>query len=619
MDSTEAQDSAFHEGESATNSDSSSIPMRKSRSDGCYSRGLGSPNYRERLEEKKPSLFHVRSLSDIQTAESLTRGFLNQKTSDPKKPENNHELEQYREKLGERMYTFVQSLKSDKWTASGGFKAQELDEDQFKFYLLANQLIRYRQECQICLLCCRLKQQQPDSEGSGEGPKSHIFPKSLLYCFQDIHDTNSLKPEFIYDHSTPESGMISAKCLTASLCCSTCEGNASHQEKMLRDLYLAIMDPDMQDKKIEVRNPEWLRHILITIMLRGLFLTNFLAEISHNDFDTLLKIMIILRNYVKISYKKLQKKDIPEIVVKNFGVFILPDGNFTPMNSSPLFILDLMLRTPKQTSIVREFDSTFLYTQFDCFHCVLLIDHNVPNSIVNLMSNCFYSYEYQGKDKNFINIPASNSRMKVFPRVLVELNILRSKMLQVKLLTCPEKCNVFIERFPDKYPLPPLEWRANIMTVDSNCTRHIFQAGTFDQYEDDKQRKEEIKKKCRELSESSPLGKEFRRVCIAQKEQIKSLTEKIRELIKNEAYRQIRKSKKELIQDNEQLVKEKKELIIRIEALERDDRLQKEEIERLRTRVHELETILKLSTENKIELEDSIIQPVEATPMATSL
>ena len=584
--------------------------MRKCPSDEYPSWGLSSPNYGERLQKMKPSLSIMKSLSDNPTTDSLTRGLLNQKTSNHKKPENSHKLEQYREKLGERMYKFIQSLESDKWTASGGFTTQGQDDKQFEFYILANQLIRYRLDRQICLFCCRLKQQQPDSEGSGKGPKSHIFPESLLHCFRDIHDTDSLKPEFIYDHSTPESGMISAKCLTASLCCSACEGNASDQEKMLRDLYLTIMDPDMHEKRIGVRNPEWLRHILVTIMLRGLFLANFLAEMSHDDFDNLMRILITLRNYVKIPYRDLQEDHIPEIVAKNFGVFILPHGNFTPMNSSPLFTVDLMLRTPKQTSVVREFDSTFLYTQFDCFHCVLLIDHDLTNPMINLTNNCFYSYKYKDKDYNTIYIPPSSLRMKDFPRALVELTVLRSITLQVKLLTCPEKCNIFIERFPDKYPLPSLEWTTNTMTkTDLSSTYHEFQPGRFDRYKKT-ERKEKIKEVCGELNKVSPLRKDLRRLCTAQKETIDSLKTTIAKLKKELEIRKIGKAKKELIQKSKLLSEENTNLKVRNQELERNDEFQKEEIERLRTRVHELETSLKLST-SEIELEDSFVQPVE--------
>ena len=582
---------------------SRSIPMRKCRSDE-YKQYYGIehvPTSKEKLYFERRRSFQynkLRPLSQELTADDIARdGFGNAQT---KKREGGTDKVEvytvYAEKLGDRMGEFINGLDGTVWTSTGGFKGDTLDEPQFRFYLLANQLVRYRGSCPLCLICGKLKQEA----ASNGPPRCHIFPRSTLLTYIDIHG-DSAKSECVYDSSTPEDGIITAKKLTAPLFCTSCESSASFGEKLLRDLYLDIMDPKYQMSSIQVKHPEWLRHVLVTIMFRGMLLINFLSEIQ-NDFDQFMKILIVLRNYVKNKYKynTCSQNDIPEEISENFGLFVLPDGHFVVGNGTPVYLFDLSLRCPRQTSIVREFGRTFLYTHFDCFHCVLPIDGKPETAGLDLTRNCLHSkfiYSYipskSGEEKyDYIHIPSSPERKRVFPVLLVDVNIQKAVKLGIEILTSPgSNCDVFINRFPEKLPTPPLKWHDfQIGPVDGSL--HLFKPISEESREE---REKTVKERCKEAAEYSPL-----REAVAQRkvsnsnssgtaaqnddsaiskskdEQITELTQSLAELqfknrgrraeeiergtLKNVEFKRLKTENKELLRQNEKLHRQNEQL-----------------------------------------------------------
>lgn len=103
-------------------------------------------------------------------------------------------------------------------------------------------------------------------------------------------------------------------------------------------------------------------------------------------------------------------------------------------------MFDLQLRNPEFTSIVDMEEGTFLYTKFDCFHCMLpLVDRSL-------------GFETMVLDSGKKTIPSEGERCCKFPKVLLRRNLEKAAELFKYILTSQPgsrldyHCKVFISR-----------------------------------------------------------------------------------------------------------------------------------------------------------------------------
>lgn len=294
---------------------------------------------------------------------------------------------------------------------------------QVLFFLIANQVYNINGECDICPLCGIKKKSSRNNEKLEEGdPNSHIFPKSLLEVYREVHCEG--KGDFIWDMAL--SDKYGAEKLTVKLLCQKCELSASCAERKLRDLYVDILSHP--NERIEVPNEgEWLSFVLANIMFRGLVINvNLMNEICSGRIGSV-EALLDLRRYCKEP----ESKNLPSLYLS-----VLPNGPFKPELGGVTYMFDLQLRNPEFTSIVDMEEGTFLYTKFDCFHCMLpLVDRSLGFETV---LDC-------GKK----TIPSEEERCCLFPKVLLRRNLDEAAELFQYIISQPDSrlngcCRVFI-------------------------------------------------------------------------------------------------------------------------------------------------------------------------------
>lgn len=335
--------------------------------------------------------------------------------------------EKYRGRLQELMSCFMKELNNKQlWNEETGFQ-MDSSMSQVLFLVTANQLYRIGGNCEVCPLCGIKKKHRRNSEKEGD-PDSHIFPKSLLLTFRDVHCDSA--GTFIWDWSL--SRKFGAGKLSIKLLCQQCESLASDEERKLRDLYVHILS--WANKRITVPNEgEWLSFIFVNIMFRGLVSSVNLIDIVHSRQFECFKALFTLQNY---SMKRGQNR--PRLYL-----YILPNGpfNFNTELQDAAYIFNLQIRNPQFTLIVKEKEGTFLYTKFDCFHCVLpLVDCN----------KCFEKVSVSGH----ITIPSEEQRKHQFPQVLLRRNLDEAVQLAKHIISqlphsqLDHHCKVFISQAP---------------------------------------------------------------------------------------------------------------------------------------------------------------------------
>ncbi len=289
---------------------------------------------------------------------------------------------------------------NDGWSHDNGILESNPDLNfLYRFFYLANQIITYNKGvCTVCLLCGRKTE-------DCHKIKRPIFQETLMEPFTKIHGEKA--------------GIMGAISNTSLLLfCDVCETKTKISETDLRHLYLAIMDPEHQDEQIEVVEPEWLFRILATIMFRGIFGRNLLGEIKHS-FKDLIHVVTRLRSYIMQSCAEMSQ--VPKDLKETFCVYILANGSFSLETEESNHLLNQYLRLPQPTSIVQLQRGSFLYTHFDCIHCVLPYS-GTPIQGQDLSSNCFDA-RFISSDTNSILIPSSQYRRRVFPDFLIKENL----------------------------------------------------------------------------------------------------------------------------------------------------------------------------------------------------
>lgn len=262
-----------------------------------------------------------------------------------------------------------------------------------------------------------------------ETQRVHIFPKCLLLTFRNVHCDSA--GTFIWDRSL--SRKFGAGKLSIKLLCQRCESFSSNAEQKLRDLYVQILSQSKE--RIAVPNEgEWLSFIFANIMFRGLVSSVNLIDIVHNRQFECFKALFTLQKYCMEP----QGLNPPPLYL-----YILPSEPFNPELGDSTYIFDLQLRNPQFTSVVEEDETTFLYTKFDSFHCVLplvAIDHN----------KCFKNVLVSGK----ITIPSEEERKCQFPQVLLRRNLDEAVQLAEYIVSqsphspLDRHCKVFISQAP---------------------------------------------------------------------------------------------------------------------------------------------------------------------------
>ena len=161
--------------------------------------------------------------------------------------------------------------------------------------------------------CCSKKQDRRNRESEGD-PDSHIFPKSLLSTFRQVHCEGA--GNFIWDQT--QSDTFGEKKLTVKLLCQKCESSASPAERKLRDLYIHILAKPSE--RIEVKG-NWLLFVLASIMFRGLVCNISLMNELHNGRFEMFKALVTLQRYCNEP----QSATLPTLYLD-----LLPSGPFNP-------------------------------------------------------------------------------------------------------------------------------------------------------------------------------------------------------------------------------------------------------------------------------------------------
>ena len=153
-------------------------------------------------------------------------------------------------------------------------------------------------------------------------------------------------------------------------------------------------------------------------------------------------------------------------------------------------MFDLQLRNPEFTSIVDMEERTFLYTKFDCFHCMLpLVDRSL-------------GFETMVLDSGKKTIPSEGERCCKFPKVLLRRNLEKAAELFEYILTSQPgsrldyHCKVFISREINSicHCLETIQWpTTGIQSSEkSHCQFKVLKKGEREQ-------------KIEEAAQASPL------------------------------------------------------------------------------------------------------------------
>ena len=523
-------------------------------------------DYIKEYKQRKPYLMDTRRCisSELTRDDCLAIMMSSTLNSATDKTIPDEEREQYASKLEDGLERFLHALKvKEEWSEDRGF--YESNPDLFLFFLLLNQIIEYRGTCKVCVLCGKMK--------ADDQKTSPIFPSSLVDSFRKIHGEDAGR-------------IVSMSNSRVSLFCSACESHTLCNETQLRDLYLTIMDPDNYDKQIKVENPEWLLHILATIMYRGIFLRNFFGELQ-NHFDQFVRVLASLRSYIINMNTYTRTTEVPPEILDKFGVYILPNGIFSMKNDQPNYCLSQHLRLPQLTSFVRTCtaERTFLYTQFDCFHCVLPYSRT-PIPGLNLQTSCFTPDLIHQNSINvsagetmtceFILLNTSEKRKRLLPRALVKENQKRAVSHQMNSVLISQ---VALEQ------LPAREEPEHSLLLDPSGLPFAFVSDRpIHQFETISSEKQCLKIYQRAERESPFCGCEIeqQRVRVANVEQVKYIKQRCKELetehSPDSCYRELQTEIDELRSRNKELEKnqsnqeevmvENRELKKQVEALQ---------------------------------------------------
>lgn len=270
----------------------------------------------------------------------------------------------------------------------------------------------------VCPLCACAKQENP--------PRSHIFPEALLRAFSKIHcndDTN-----FIWDWSDGcERG---ASSLSYPIFCQKCETAASNEERILKNVYLKYMSSKKEQLCIPPKLSHQLRHILAILLFRGALLgIEFQQELKKTFFQVLRE----LHSYcLENNFKNYKKFPISEKI----HLFFLPNTYFSPHNITSTSTIDYQLRNPQFTSVVVDNGFVFLYTKFDCFHCVLPIKDDSNYFAANKCSS-FAGCKEDGKNfyLRHLNLQERQTPLLYFPKLLFDYNLSQIGNLTHQLLS----------------------------------------------------------------------------------------------------------------------------------------------------------------------------------------
>ena len=297
------------------------------------------------------------------------------------------------------------------WQHNRGFQFQNAPREIIiNFYIQVNQLIIFGKCCEVCLLCTRLKKVQL---------KSHIFPKALLKLYAAIHCKND--QQYLYNIS--DGKMLGPPGLSFPLFCNDCEVNASAEECLLKNVYLQVQSLDSKSRLTfkDDQIVHKLKHVLGILLFRGILLgINFLADIPQRHSVEFYETFFELRDYCcEKDCKAYQTKEIS----KRIHLSLLPNSPFNKCNIDPCYILDLQLRNPEFTSLVKTKGAVFLYTKFDCFHCTLSISRSDIHALRE--SCCFFQHAF----------PNEREGIESFPTLLLDFNLSMLETLAYQLVT----------------------------------------------------------------------------------------------------------------------------------------------------------------------------------------
>ena len=319
---------------------------------------------------------------------------------------------EYCTKLKGLLDQLIDLLSKHLWNRKTGFtKVGTLE--QSVFLVLANQLLRFRQEFDYCPHCCCHKDDRR-LDNTSEHPGSHIWPSVLFKEYCHLHRYEAKK--CIVDVTDPlRPKLVGPKEVKLKMLCAECERDASDWENSLWQLYNCIMSkPDMQ---IEVPNTnQWLNSIFATVLLRGIFVNcNFIKYIRvHGKY--FLDSVYDLQRYVTEKDYMLKKK---------IYLFLLPNCFYIKKLQEFLYLLEISLRNPQFTTLISsDKEGSFLYTQFDCFHCVYPV---CQKSVEHFRLE--YSSALPPLTQDVYMVSPDSERRPIFPEILIKVNMRRANKL----------------------------------------------------------------------------------------------------------------------------------------------------------------------------------------------
>ena len=262
--------------------------------------------------------------------------------------------------LSELRGKMTEWFRRDLWKRDEGFLTN--DKSVLKeFYMIANKLFRLGRGCDLCALCGRKK------DLSGGPCESHIFSKCLLILFKQFHCDG--ESEFMFDFSR---GKRLGTNLTCKLLCDKCEKEGSKCEQKLKQVYGRLKDDSESFSKpntvynFEIENEGmWFQFILANFMFRGLLIN---LDLEDSD-ESLWEKIFCLRDYCnQISFYTQNLIELRLFLLPNCPIIHDKVDDFTRP-------AEWLIRNPRFTDLCRlEEGGLFLYTQFDCFHILYLLN-----------------------------------------------------------------------------------------------------------------------------------------------------------------------------------------------------------------------------------------------------
>ena len=249
---------------------------------------------------------------------------------------------------------------SNIWTERGGFTAEvvQYKECGEECYKLLNQLYRRLQGSSIiCPLCLCKSSSKPKSKSI----ESHFIPRAMLKVFRDIHGDGV--DNFMYNISAGKTLGIGLRC--PDMLCSGCENVSSKEEDKLRDVYLGILvETESSILKFKNAPTGWFQFILANIFFRGLLVgCDLKVELNINN-----------RLFQDFFWRLKQYCNKENEVFPDIKLYILANKPLNPKMKNFVHALDMLVRFPRFTELIRCETGMFLYCQFDCFHLVAPLD-----------------------------------------------------------------------------------------------------------------------------------------------------------------------------------------------------------------------------------------------------